>query len=169
MVRIVDGYQAIASLALPGPPDSRAHEAGRSQRGAERVREMVGADLALPQANQADRLEPHVHRNVAGFEHRADLDREGFAAPVALVDADPGGAPLELSDARVVVAARADRTIRPDTPFDELIRARLVEKRFLRGPPHRSSPLTDNTHKSRVREVSDLGTSCIERKTKREF
>src|SRR4029077_3559699 len=52
---------------------------------------LPGADALLRGAKQVDSLEPHPHRDVAGFEHGADLDGEGLAASVTLAKTDPVG------------------------------------------------------------------------------
>jgi hypothetical protein len=66
-------------------------------------------------------LQPLEHRDVAVLEDRADLDREGLVAVVALLDADAGALALQRLDAVRGSAMRADRTIRPEPSLDPLI------------------------------------------------
>lgn len=80
--------------------------------------ELVAADALLAGTHQIDRLQPEVHRNVAGFKNGADLDGEGLAARVALVGADAGGLAAQLASALTFAAVRADTTVRPDARFD---------------------------------------------------
>src|SRR4029077_15742139 len=77
---------------------------------------LAGTDPLFRGGHKVDRLEPYAHRHMAFLENGADLDVEGLAARVALVKADPGGFPPQLTDAiRVhIPAMMAHRAIRPN-------------------------------------------------------
>ena len=89
---------------------------------------LVTADPLLTGAKQIASLEPLVERDVAGLEHRTDLDGELLAALVALADADSGRPALELADPLDATAMRADRTVRPHDALKLRVGSFLITK-----------------------------------------
>ena len=98
-----------------GLSDAMAKEPRGFQAALESALKLAGADPLFRGAEQVDRLKPHPHRDVAGFEHGADLDGEGLTTGVAFAEADTVGLTSQPADLLAGRAAmRAHWTIRPE-------------------------------------------------------
>ena len=83
---------------------------------------LAGRNAFLGRAEQIDGLQPYPHRNMARFEHSADLDGKGLAACVALAEANPVGLPLQASNVFLGCATvRTYRAIGPKPRLDEFV------------------------------------------------
>src|SRR5690606_34242020 len=87
---------------------------------ADRAVKLVGADALLAAGDQEHGLQPDVQLDVAVFEDRADLHREGLAAlfDVALVNANAGAFALQRAALIDHAAMGADTAIRPHAGFN---------------------------------------------------
>ena len=92
---------------------------------AEDAAELVCAESFLAASKQVHRLQPDVHRDMAGLEDSADFDGKWLATGVALVDADPGAFAFQLA------AFVNDAAMRADAPFGHTT-LRRTRRRLLR-------------------------------------
>lgn len=87
---------------------------------AEHPLKLAGADAFLAAAKQVDSLKPKAEGKMAVLKDRADTDREGLAASVALAETDPGSLALKASNPAAigVLTVRANGTVWPKLRFD---------------------------------------------------
>jgi hypothetical protein len=99
----------------------------------ERPLYLAGRDAFLRATNELDGLQPQVQREVAILEDRADANREGLTAGVALAKARTAGLAGQAADplAIAVSAMRANRAIWPQMGLDVLKRRFLIVKMTL--------------------------------------
>jgi hypothetical protein len=94
-------------------PNAMAHMPSGAQGDAKNAVQLVSADPLFAPAHKNDRLQPHVHRHMAGLKDGPDLDGEGLATRVALVDADTSAIALQQAAIADNAAMRAyDRSAR---------------------------------------------------------
>src|SRR5215204_5524210 len=98
-----------------------AHEPCGFEGDAKRPVKLVTADPLFRRAQQEHRLEPYMQLDMAGLNDGADLDGEGLAAGIALVNADPGALALQRTALVEHAAMRADAPVRPDVRLDESV------------------------------------------------
>ena len=107
-----DSAQRLAQTVRHEPSGLYGHAEGAMQ--------LVAADTLLAGAHQMHGLEPQVHFDMAGLEHRSDLGGKGLHAGVALPQTNARGLATKFADAlSAAVAMRADWAIRPDARFEE--------------------------------------------------
>src|SRR4051812_18829324 len=68
---------------------------------------------------------------MAGFENRADLDRERLAAVVALIGPDTGRLSVHSTDPVGPVTGRAHGSMRPNLAFDVTVGRLFVVESFV--------------------------------------
>lgn len=102
-------------------PNAVSHEPCGIQLNPQCPVQLVRAHAFLGTGNQDDRLQPHMHLDVARFKDGPDLHGEWLAAVVALPDAYPGGLALQLAGVADHAALGADRAFRPETGLDESV------------------------------------------------
>ena len=108
--------------------DAVRHEPCGFQGHVQSAVKLVARNALLGRAEQVDRLQPDVQLDVAALEHGADLDGEGLAAGVALVEADAGGLAPHLRDALAALAMRAHRAFRPHACFEPSVGGFFVQQ-----------------------------------------
>jgi hypothetical protein len=91
------------------------------QGDAEHAVQLVAARALLAGAEQVHCLEPDMQLDMARLENSADLDGEGLAAGIALVDTDAGAFAVQRPRAIDNTAVRAWPAIGPQPRFDEPI------------------------------------------------
>src|SRR5208282_1052168 len=69
--------------------NAMAHEPRAFQRDPQGAVKLVGAHALFARANHVDGVQPITHLDMAFLENGPDLDGEGLAAGIALVQADP--------------------------------------------------------------------------------
>jgi hypothetical protein len=106
------------TVIFHGLADAMADEPPGFEIDAEDAAELICAEALLATAKQMHRLEPDMHRHMALFEDGADLDGEGLAAGVALVDADPSALALQLPALADRTAMWAKPPVPPNDAFD---------------------------------------------------
>ena len=78
----------------------------------------MAATAFLARAEHVERLQPQVELYVAGFQHRANLDGEGLATDISLVNAGTRALARQLTYALLLFAARALGAVRPQPGLD---------------------------------------------------
>ena len=94
---------------------------------------LVCADAFLGRAQQIHGLKPDVQRRVAVLEDGADLDGEGLAAGVALIEADPRRFALELPAVLDNATMWTRASICPNDGLDPLVGGFFVVETWMVG------------------------------------
>src|SRR6185437_2542532 len=84
-------HRALAGVAVHGFANTHGKEPRALEGDAQGAMKLGRADALLAAANQMDRGQPVAHGDMAILENGSDLDGEGLAAGVALVQPDPVG------------------------------------------------------------------------------
>lgn len=119
-----------------GLADAVGHEPCRAQRDLECAVKLVCRDTLLAGCEQVEGLQPLVHGNVAVLEDRTDFDREGLAADVALVDADPRGLATHFAYAVALAALWAHGAVRPNMGLNPFVGRFLVVEMIVGNNGH---------------------------------
>src|SRR5690348_844864 len=84
---------------------------------------LIRADPLLARRDEMNRLQPYIQLDVAVLKHSVDRDTEGLAASAltALVETDPRGLAAQLDRVADHAALGADRAVRPELRFHELV------------------------------------------------
>src|SRR6516225_8327816 len=85
---------------------------------AEHAAQLISAETFLAGAHQVHRLQPDVHRHMALFEDRSDLDGEWLPAGIALIDANASAPALQRPTLINHATMGADTPIRPHDRLD---------------------------------------------------
>src|SRR5882672_3225190 len=99
--------------------DAMGHEPSGLQGNPQSAVQLVRADPLLARCDEEDRLQPKMQRDMTRLEDGPDLDGEGLAAVVALVNAYPGALAAHLAIAFHATAMWAYRAARPYASLDK--------------------------------------------------
>src|SRR6202042_3665390 len=112
--------------------------------------DLAGADALLAAADELDRLQPQVQREMAVLEDAADPHGEGLAAGVALPQARAGGLAVQAANPLpvAIAAMRANRAFWPQVSLDIGESRVFVVKVGLgeNGLGHRKSPMASTLY-----------------------
>src|SRR6185437_13044185 len=109
----VAAHWALVGVAVHGFANTHGKEPRALKGDAQGAMKLGRTDALLAAANQMDRGQPVSHGDMAILENGADLDGEGLAAGVALVQPDPIGLALERARLPHHAAMRARAAILP--------------------------------------------------------
>src|SRR3954471_18202723 len=112
--------QAAGQLTFAhGLANTMAHKPCGFESDAKGPVKLVAAHSLLGRAEQEHCLQPDMQLYMASFEDGPDLDGEGLAASVALIDTDPRALALQRAALVYHAAMRAEAAARPDMRLDE--------------------------------------------------